>query len=256
MPGHEDASPAEWSPRTRHNRERLDWSTILRNIVLALAVLAGVWAVFNVRLPSVDVLQADIAAAGFWGFAVFVLIYMGVAATPIPVTIMATAGGLIFGLPFGTLLSMVGVVGGCWIGYWIARALGRDTVLRLLGSHAETIESKLTGGGFYAVCALRLMPGFPYWPVNYGSGALGIDNRTFLSATIISSLPGQLSLVAVGAFIGEPNVINGIGVGASWALVITLTIITMHRWKRTRDAENSENGTTEIPDDENHRRAQ
>ena len=250
MSGHEDASPAEWSPRTRHTRGRLDWPTILRNIALALVVLAGVWAVFNVRLPSVDVLQADIAAAGFWGFAVFVLIYMGVAATPIPVTIMATAGGLIYGLPFGTILSMVGVVGGCWIGYWIARALGRDTVLRLLGSHAETIESKLTDGGFYAVCALRLMPGFPYWPVNYGSGALGIDNRTFLSATVISSLPGQLSLVAVGAFIGEPNVLNGIAVGISWALVIALTIITMRRWKSARDSESSKNGTTEVPDDD------
>ncbi|MCS4594095.1 TVP38/TMEM64 family protein [Brevibacterium sediminis] len=248
MPGHEDASPAEWSHRPRSGHGRLDWPTILRNIALALVVLAGVLAVFNVRLPSVDVLQADIAAAGFWGFAVFVLIYMAVAATPIPVTIMATAGGLIYGLPFGTILSMVGVVAGCWIGYWIARALGRDTVLRLLGSHAETIESKLTGGGFYAVCALRLMPGFPYWPVNYGSGALGIDNRTFLSATIISSLPGQLSLVAVGAFIGEPNVLNGIGVGISWALVITLTIITMRRWKRTRDAEHAQAETPELPE--------
>ncbi|WP_420095224.1 TVP38/TMEM64 family protein [Brevibacterium sediminis] len=248
MPGHEDASPAEGAAQTQQNHGRVDWPTILRNIALALALLAGVWAVFNVRLPSVDVLQADIAAAGFWGFAVFVLIYMAVAATPIPVTIMATAGGLIYGLPFGTILSMVGVVAGCWIGYWIARALGRDTVLRLLGSHAETIESKLTGGGFYAVCALRLMPGFPYWPVNYGSGALGIDNRTFLSATIISSLPGQLSLVAVGAFIGEPNVLNGIGVGISWALVITLTIITMRRWKRTRDAEHAQAETPEVPE--------
>lgn len=253
MLGHEDTSPPERTPRrgrdardrnseshqsrqSRHNRSRLDWPTILRNIALALVLLAGVWAVFNVRLPSIDVIQDDIAAAGFWGFAVFILIYMVVAATPIPVTIMAVAGGLIYGLPFGTLLSMIGVVAGCWGGYWIARALGRDTVMRLLGSHAESIESRLTGGGFYAVCALRLMPGFPYWPVNYGSGALGIDNRTFLTATIVSALPGQLSLVAVGAFIGNPTILNGIAVAISWALVIALTIITVRRWKRTREA--------------------
>ena len=261
MPGHDDASTPERTPRSGDSRapaarSRLDWSTILRNIALALLLLAGVWAVFNVRLPSIDVLQSDIAAAGFWGFGVFIIIYAVVAATPIPVTIMATAGGLVFGLPFGTLLSMIGVVLGCWGGYWIARALGRDTVLRLLGSHAETIESKLTGGGFYAACALRLMPGFPYWPVNYGSGALGIDNRTFLSATVISSLPGQLSLVAVGAFIGEPNVLNGIGVGISWALVITLTIITMRRWKRTRDAEHAQAETPQPPETGGDRPAQ
>ncbi|UVI36255.1 TVP38/TMEM64 family protein [Brevibacterium spongiae] len=258
MPGHDDpsapkrrsrseGSPARESDDTRTSAapdgesrprpSRLDWPTILRNIALALVLLAGVWAVFNVRLPSIDVIQDDIAAAGFWGFAVFILIYLVVAATPIPVTIMAVAGGLIFGLPFGTLLSMIGVVAGCWGGYWIARGLGRDTVMRLLGSHAESIESRLTGGGFYAVCALRLMPGFPYWPVNYGSGALGIDNRTFLIATIVSALPGQLSLVAVGAFIGNPTVLNGIAVAISWALVIVLTIFTVRRWKRTRDTE-------------------
>lgn len=254
MPGHEDSPPPERphrpgqaarardtaDQRTRNSRSRLDWPTILRNIALGLALLAGVWAVFNVRLPSIDVLQEDILAAGFWGFGVFILIYMAVAATPIPVTIMATAGGLIFGLPFGTLLSMIGVVAGCWIGYWIARALGRETVMRLLGSHAEAVESRLTGGGFYAVCALRLMPGFPYWPVNYGSGALGIDNRTFLTATVVSSLPGQLSLVAVGAFIGEPNLINAVAVGVSWVLVIILTIITMRRWKSARHDDSPE----------------
>lgn len=252
MPGHDDASTPERSPRSGDSRAhgphpsgtaargshagrtRFDWSTILRNIALALALLAGVWALFNVRLPSIDVLQADIAAAGFWGFGVFILIYAFVAATPIPVTIMAVAGGLIFGLPFGTLWSMVGVVLGCWGGYWIARALGRETVMKLLGNHAEAVESRLTDGGFYAVCTLRLMPGFPYWPVNYGSGALGVDNRTFLIATLVSSLPGQLSLVAVGAFIGDPTVLNGIVVAVSWALVIVLTIFSVRRWKASR----------------------
>src|SRR5699024_7177446 len=76
--------------------------------------------------------------------------------------------------------------------------------------------------------------GFPYWPVNYGSGALGVDNRTFLIATLASSLPGQLSLVAVGAFIGDPTILNGIVVAASWALVIVLTIFSVRRWKASR----------------------
>lgn len=216
------------------NAHRIPWGSVTRNVALALVVLVGLWLVFNVRLPSIDVLQDDIAAAGFWGFGVFILIYAVVAATPIPVTIIAVAGGLVFGLPFGTLLSMIGVLAGCWGGYWIARALGRDTVMKLLGSHAESVESRLTGGGFYAVCTLRLMPGFPYWPVNYGSGALGIDNRTFLVATAVSALPGQLSLVAVGAFIGNPGVLTGVAVGISWALVIVLTVITFRRWKSTR----------------------
>ncbi|GAA1857710.1 TVP38/TMEM64 family protein [Brevibacterium marinum] len=220
--------------RRAHSESRVPWGAVLRNVALALAVLAGLWLAFNVHLPSLDGIQNQIAEAGFWGFGIFILLYAVVAATPIPVTIMAVAGGLAFGLVFGTVLSMIGVVAGCFGGYWISRGLGRETVMRLLGSHAEAVESRLTDGGFYAVCTLRLMPGFPYWPVNYGSGALGIRSRTFLIATVVSALPGQLSLVAVGAFIGHPGIINGTAVAISWALVIVLTILTFRRWKSTR----------------------
>lgn len=235
-----------------HSESRVPWGAVLRNVALALAVLAGLWLMFNVHLPSLDGIQKQIADAGFWGFGIFILLYAVVAATPIPVTIMAVAGGLAFGLIFGTILSMIGVVAGCFGGYWISRGLGRETVMRLLGSHAEAIESRLTNGGFYAVCTLRLMPGFPYWPVNYGSGALGIRSRTFLIATVVSALPGQISLVAVGAFIGHPGIVNGTAVAISWALVIVLTIFTFRRWKSTRkgSAESAGEGNPQIDSDD------
>lgn len=215
----------------------MPWSSILKNVALGLAIIAGLWLVFNVRLPSMDALQAEIADLNGWGYAFFVVLYSAVAATPIPVTIMALVGGMAFGLPIGTALSMIGVVIGSSIGYWIARGLGRETVMRLLGQHATTVEDRLKDGGFYAVSLLRLMPGFPYWPVNYGSGAFGIDTRPFLTATVISSIPGQISLVAVGAFIGEPNVANGIAVVLAWILVIGLTIVAFLKFKKVNRAE-------------------
>ena len=218
----------------RRGRPRLPWGSILRNLALALVILAGLWLVLNVHLPGPGDLREDIAEAGVWGAGFFVVLYTVVAATPIPVTIVAVAGGLAFGLPLGTLLSMIGVVLGGWAGYWVARVLGRQTARKMLGSHAEAVESQLHGGGLYAVATLRLMPGFPYWPVNYGSGAFGIDNRTFVIATVISSLPGQLSLVAIGAFIGDPTIPNGIAVGVAWLLVGGLTIVSFRRWRGTR----------------------
>ncbi|GAB3561372.1 TVP38/TMEM64 family protein [Spelaeicoccus albus] len=218
----------------------MPWASILRNVVLVLVALGAVWLAFNVRLPSLDSLQADISDLGGWGLGAFVLLYAVVAATPIPVTIVAVAGGMAFGLPLGTVLSMVGVVIGCYAGYWVARALGRTTVMRLLGGHAEVVEDRLANGGFYAVCTMRLMPGFPYWPVNYGSGALGVRSREYLSATTISALPGQLSLVAVGAFIANPGIVNGVAVAIFWTLVIVLTMIAFRRWRSTRNTGPSE----------------
>ena len=207
-----------------------------------------VWLALNVRLPSLDELRADIDDFGAWAPLAFIGLYALVALTPIPVTIMAVAGGMLFGLGPGTLLSMIGVTAGCLGAYWLARALGRETVMRALGSHRGVVEERLEGGGFYALCTLRLMPGIPYWPVNYGSGALGIPSREFLLATALASLPGQVSLIAVGAFLASPDVLHGSVVAVSWLVVIVLTVLSYRRWRATRTADGAA-GTAGVTDD-------
>lgn len=238
MPDQTRSTPAKSSPSTRE-RDGAPWGSILRNVALGLVLLTMLWLALNVRLPDLGTLQAGIAGLGMWGLAAFVVLYALVALTPIPVTIMAVTGGLVFGVAVGTVLSMIGVVAGCWGAYWLARGLGRETVMRLLGSHAEMVEDRLEGGGFYAVCTLRLVPGVPYWPVNYGSGALGIGSRDFLIATVLSALPGQLSLVAIGAFIAEPNLMHGSVVAISWIAVLLLTVLTFRRWRAAHHEQDS-----------------
>ncbi|MFC0674406.1 TVP38/TMEM64 family protein [Brachybacterium hainanense] len=234
------AVPAGAAPR---DRRLPPWGTILRNVALVAVMLGMVWLMLNVRLPPMETLRDDFEALGPWAYIGFILTYAVVAVTPIPVTVMALAGGMLFGLGIGTALSMIGVLIGCMLAYWLALAVGRETVMKLLGSHAETIEDKLAGGGFLAVCTLRLMPGIPYWPVNYGSGALGVHQREYLVATAISCLPGQLSLVAVGAYLGDPGWPTGIAVICCWALVIALTIYSLKRWRGLRRGEGGADGT-------------
>lgn len=199
-------------------------------------VLVMVWLALHVRLPAPGEVRTGIDGLGAWGPLAFIALYAVVALTPIPVTIMAVAGGMLFGPGLGTILAMLGVTAGCLGAYWLARALGRETVLRALGSHRGVIEERLEGGGFYAVCTLRLMPGIPYWPVNYGSGALGIRSREYLLATVLAALPGQVSLIAIGAFLAEPGVPYGALVGVSWLVVIVLTVVSYRRWRVTRRA--------------------
>ncbi|MDO5498962.1 MAG: TVP38/TMEM64 family protein [Propionibacteriaceae bacterium] len=192
-----------------------------------------VWLAFNVRLPSLDVLRAQIEAFGWWSWLVFLGAYALVALTPIPVTLMALTGGVLFGIVEGSILSILGSMLGSMGGYWIARALGKETVLRLLGSRRETIEERLGSAGFDGIFMLRVMPGLPYWPVNYGAGALGVPSRMFAVASAIASIPGQVSLVAIGAFAARPGVTVGIVVVIAWAVVITLTVWAWRAWKGT-----------------------
>lgn len=192
------------------------------------------WLFFNVQLPPADQMQARIEGFGWVSWLVFIGLYAVVALTPIPVTIMAVAGGLIFGVVLGSLFSVIGVLIGSWGAYWLARALGTDAVRKVLGKYSEKIQSRLDGAGFEAVCTLRLVPGIPYWPVNYGSGAFGIMQRDFLGASVIAVIPGQVSLVALGAFVADPTIFHGTVVVLSWIVVLVMTVWAYKRWKAAR----------------------
>jgi uncharacterized membrane protein YdjX (TVP38/TMEM64 family) len=197
---------------------------VLQNGALILAVLVMVWLAFHVKLPSLDEMRDRIEGLGWAAWLGYIGLYAVVALTPIPVTIMAVVGGVLFGVLEGSVLAVIGSVLGCWGGYWIARLVGRAPIMRLLGSHAETVEGHLDHGGFSAVFMLRVLPGMPYWPVNYGAGALGVTQRGYMIATMIACIPGQVSLVSIGHFVSSPGIMAGIVLAAAWAVVIVLTI--------------------------------
>lgn len=206
--------------------------TILRIAALVAVVAAIIWVAATVRLPDLDDLRAQIEGFGWWSWLVFVAAYAVVALTPIPVTIMALVGGLLFGVLAGSLLSVVGAVIGSIGAYWIARAVGRTTVMRLLGRHAQKLEDRLDeSSGFAAVFTLRVMPGMPYWPVNYGAGALGVPSRVFSIASLVASVPGQVSLVSIGAFIAAPSFWAGAVVVIAWGVVLGFTIWAWRSWR-------------------------
>lgn len=208
------------------------WGTWIRNTLLGVVVLVMVWLIFNVRLPTIDELQSRLEQYGGFAWLAFVILYAIVAVTPIPVTVMAVTAGLLFGVVEGSVLSVLGVLIGSWIAYWLARGLGKDTVKRLLGRHSQTVESQLQSSGFRAVVVLRLMPGLPYWPVNYGSGAFGVSQRDYILASNISVIPGQVSLVAIGSFIADPSVVTAVVVVSAWIVVIGLTVLSIRNWRK------------------------
>lgn len=230
---HEPAVPESSGGRS-NDSSGISWGSFARNAALIVVLLVMLWLFFNVELPPADQLQQRLESYGWVSWLVFIGLYAVVALTPIPVTIMAVAGGLIFGVFLGSLFSVIGVLIGSWGAYWLARALGTDAVRRVLGKYGEKIEARLDGAGFEAVCTLRLVPGIPYWPVNYGSGAFGITQRDFLGASVIAVIPGQVSLVALGAFVADPTFFHGTVVVLSWIVVLVMTVWAYKRWKAAR----------------------
>ena len=210
----------------------------LRSIIslLTLVLFIGIliWLSFNVNIPEPEVLREMIQSYGWAGWLVFIGITALIAITPIPVTIPALVAGSLYGIIAGSLFSFTGILIGSWIGYWLARLTGQELTFKLLGRHGPTVKKYLGNAGFLTMCIARLMPGLPYWPVNYGAGALGVSQYAFLSATFIASIPGQISLVALGAFAVNQSFFNGIILVTAWMTVLLSTWISYRYWRNTR----------------------
>lgn len=221
MKSKEDSTDA-FSPRS-----------IISLITLVLVIGILIWLSFNVNIPDPKVLREIIQGYGWAGWLFFIGITALIAITPIPVTIPALVAGSLYGVIAGSLFSFTGILIGSWIGYWLARLTGQELTFKLLGRHGATVKKYLGDAGFLAMCTARLMPGLPYWPINYGAGALGISQSAFLSATFLASIPGQVSLVALGAFAVHQSLFNGIVLVTAWIMVVVLTWRSYSYWRHS-----------------------
>ncbi|MFI7483901.1 TVP38/TMEM64 family protein [Kocuria sp. M1R5S2] len=205
------------------------WLTALKAGALLSLLAVAVWYLISYELPTVDEIRAFVDGFGAWGPLVFAGVFVLVAATPIPVTIMAVSGGFLFGMAQGSAVGVVASTTGAWLGYWLARFLGRDALYRLAGHRIGTVEAKLEGKGFLTVLVLR--PVVPNWTLSYGAGLVRIPQRDYVGATLLGAAPGQVSFAAVGAFTSRPSWPALAAVAASWAVVVVVAVIA---WRRSR----------------------
>lgn len=164
-------------------------------------------------------LQELVEAAGPTGVAVFVIGYAVLVLVPTPASVLSILGGALFGLWWGALLVWGGALLGALGGFLVGRRLGRPAVDRLLGGRLRQADRVLSDHGLLAVLAVRLLPLFPFTPLNYASGLLGVRLRDYALGTGVGMVPGVLAYTAIGASGADARGI-AVGVGGLLALVL------------------------------------
>ncbi len=94
----------------------------------------------------------------------------------------------------------------------------------MLRGRLQQADRVLARHGLVAVLAVRLLPLFPFTPINYASGLLGVRPRDYVLGTAVGIVPGALAYAAVGASGADPL---GIVVGVGGLLVLTLVSGTL-----------------------------
>ncbi len=170
--------------------------------VIAALIVVGV----RVGLPDVEQIRAALAHFNrWWAAVVFACLYAVATLSPLPKTVLTLGSGVLFGLPLGLVVVVVGASIGGASAFGLGRVLGRDTVHRWTGVRLDRFDDQLLRRGFLAILVARLIPIVPFTAVNYLAGVSAVRFRDFAAATVIGILPATSAYVAVGAFGDEPG---------------------------------------------------
>ena len=134
-----------------------------------------------------------------------VFIYVGVQIVQIvlcfiPGAAIQFSAGYIFHFWLGLILSVIGVLLGSIITYYLARVLGHDAVHMIFGE--EKIQSALdkinSKKGIILVFLIYLIPGVPKDFFTYAAGLSEMRLRLFLILSMTGRLPAMMGSIIIG----------------------------------------------------------
>lgn len=170
-------------------------------LVLLIALAALTWKLSTWLTPQQ--LQQALQQTGGWAPVLYIGLFILLPAFFFPVAVLALAGGLLFGLWWGSVYTFIGAVLNCAMMFLLARYVGRSQVQRLVEQKLSPQWQRrlqMADGkeGFLLLIILRLIPAVPYNLINYTFGLTGISFSSYLLASAIGIIPGTFAFINIG----------------------------------------------------------
>ena len=170
-------------------------------LVLLIALAALTWKLSTWLTPQQ--LQQALLQTGGWAPVLYIGLFILLPTFFFPVAVLALAGGLLFGLWWGSVYTFIGAVLNCALMFLLARYVGRSQVQRLVEQKLSPQWQRrlqMAGGkeGFLLLIILRLIPAVPYNLINYTFGLTSMSLGTYLAASAIGIIPGTVVFIKIG----------------------------------------------------------
>lgn len=124
---------------------------------------------------------------------------------PIPSSLVMVLSGAAFGVGWGAALSLVGSVGGEWLGFELVRRYGRRASARLVGDdEIDRLSRVFKQHGAAAVAVTRALP-VVMETMSVVAGLSTMKRSTFLIASLIGTAPIVVVYAYAGAVSRQTN---------------------------------------------------
>ena len=168
-------------------------------IALIICLLLSVFGPLKVLFDQ-DFLVQQIQKYSCCAVIGFLLVYTVVTIIGVPGTILTIAGGIVFGLSWGTFWSVIGATLGAIGSFWTARYLLHDWIETKFGKHKALTKFKqaVNKKPLSFVLAVRFAPISPFNVVNFLFGLTQINWIPYSLGTFIGIIPGTLAYTWLG----------------------------------------------------------
>jgi|GEM_PF-44801 len=188
---------------------------------------------------SREALRAFLQPFGFWAPVIFFLLQVTqIIVSPIPGNVTTLAGGFIFGIGPGFLLSSAGIIVGSLLAFFLARLLGQRLVVFLIGQKAfDRYSHLLTGKWGLSLIIFFLLPFFPDDILCFMAGLSLLPIRIFILFLLLGRLPGIFLTTLIGAGALSFSLWEWIIIGVCALVVLILTFKygdAFERWAQLR----------------------
>jgi len=141
------------------------------------------------------------------------------------------ASGFVFGFWFGYLLSIIGVLLGSAITFYLSRILGKDAIYLIFGERKFNKFIRLMNSkrGMIIILLMYLFPGFPKEGLGYIVGLSKIKLLPFLLIVLIGRTPSLMVSVAIGSMYDHGSYM---GIIIIIAIMIVLALISLINRKK------------------------
>ena len=206
-------------------RWQVDKRTALR-VLIVVAVIAvlpmiWVWTPLNHWLNFETILYWQETVKHYPGAFFFVMgVFVIGSLILFPISILNVATILVFGAIWGNIYAMAGWLLSGAMGYAIGRAMGHETLRKLIGARLDRLVQQASRHGFLTVLTIRVLPIAPFTVGNLFIGSSGIRFRDFFAGCILGRIPGLVLMTIAGVQI--ENALRNPAVGTVLILLLIL----------------------------------
>lgn len=181
------------------------WETLLYILLLILFLMA-LAVISRSRYYNIfkdpESMKSYIISFGKLSWLVYFIIHLlQVIIFFLPGEVIEIAGGYIFGIYFGSILSIFGILAGSYIAYSLGKFFGVRLILKIIPkSSIEYFQNNFGEKSInLAIFIAYLIPGMPKDALAYICGISGIKIREFITYSTL----GRIPCIVISSYFGE-----------------------------------------------------